>query len=161
MQAAREREGYVEREREKERDIHTDREGGWGFTLSWLGCWRCAIWTCIRVSGVRVRERDNRSRALRATRPHTVGYIGGCDQEEGEIECPGRAMALAPTRIFEEEGWNGRRGRGESWDTTQCNRTGLCEVSPVILHGVVSPEGGTCVRDAMMSREAVELERLR
>ena len=27
-------------------------------------------------------------RALRATRPHTVGYIGGCDHDAGEIECP-------------------------------------------------------------------------
>jgi len=27
-------------------------------------------------------------RALRATRPHTVGYIGVCDQAQGEIECP-------------------------------------------------------------------------
>ena len=26
--------------------------------------------------------------ALRAARPHTVGYVGGCDQEEGVIECP-------------------------------------------------------------------------
>ena len=40
----------------------------------WLGLW-------VK------RERDNRLRALRATRPHTVGYIGGCDQEQGEIEC--------------------------------------------------------------------------
>ena len=36
----------------------------------------------------RDRERHNRLRALRATRPHTVGYIGGCDQEQGGIECP-------------------------------------------------------------------------
>ena len=36
-------------------------------------------------------KRDNRLRALRAARPHTVGCIGVCDQEEGEIElvhCP-------------------------------------------------------------------------
>jgi hypothetical protein len=32
------------------------------------------------------REGDNRLRVLRATRPHTVGYIGGYDQEQGEIE---------------------------------------------------------------------------
>jgi len=36
--------------------------------------------------GVRERKRDNRLRALGATRPHTVGYIGECDQEQGEIE---------------------------------------------------------------------------
>ena len=30
----------------------------------------------------------NRLRALRATRPHTVGYLERCDQEQGEIECP-------------------------------------------------------------------------
>jgi len=29
------------------------------------------------------RERDNRLRTLRATRAHTLGYIGGCDQEQG------------------------------------------------------------------------------
>ena len=28
--------------------------------------------------------------ALRATRPHTVGYIEVCDQEEGVIEYPSR-----------------------------------------------------------------------
>jgi hypothetical protein len=28
-------------------------------------------------------ERDNRLRALRATRPHTVGYAGVCDQDLG------------------------------------------------------------------------------
>jgi len=33
-------------------------------------------------------ERQQAPLALRATRPHTVGYIGGCDQEEGVIECP-------------------------------------------------------------------------
>ena len=32
------------------------------------------------------RERDTRLRALRATRPHTLGHVGGCDQEQGEIE---------------------------------------------------------------------------
>ena len=31
-------------------------------------------------------ERDNRLRALRLTRPQTAGYVGGCDQEEGQIE---------------------------------------------------------------------------
>jgi len=34
------------------------------------------------------RERDNRLPALRTTRAHTVGYIGGCDQEQGEIKSP-------------------------------------------------------------------------
>jgi len=29
------------------------------------------------------RGRDTSSRALRGTRPHNVGYIGGCDQEQG------------------------------------------------------------------------------
>ena len=38
-------------------------------------------------------ERDDRLRALRATRPHTVGYIGGRDQEQREIECPGGCLA--------------------------------------------------------------------
>jgi len=45
--------------------------------------------------GVERREREEREGeseeaplALRATRPHTVGCIGGCDQEEGVIECP-------------------------------------------------------------------------
>ena len=33
-----------------------------------------------------VAERKEAPLALRATRSHTVGYIGGCDQEEGEIE---------------------------------------------------------------------------
>ena len=31
-------------------------------------------------------ERENRLRALRTACPHTVGYIGGCDEEQGEIE---------------------------------------------------------------------------
>ena len=31
-------------------------------------------------------ERDNRLRALRATRPHTGSYAGGRDQEREEIE---------------------------------------------------------------------------
>ena len=30
--------------------------------------------------------RDNRSWALRLTRPHTVGYKGVCDQEQGVVE---------------------------------------------------------------------------
>ena len=46
------------------------------------------------VTGEREGERDNRLRALRAARPHTVGYIEGGDQEQGEIECatPGRVV---------------------------------------------------------------------
>jgi len=35
------------------------------------------------------RERENRLRALCGTRPHTEGYKGGCDQEQGEIETEG------------------------------------------------------------------------
>ena len=38
-------------------------------------------------------ERYNRVRALRAPRAHTVGYLGGCDQELGEIE----SVAHQPT----------------------------------------------------------------
>ena len=34
----------------------------------------------------RGRERENRLRALRAARPKTLGYIGGCDQEQGVIK---------------------------------------------------------------------------
>ena len=33
----------------------------------------------VRLGGERERERNNRLRALHHTRPHTVGYIGGCD----------------------------------------------------------------------------------
>ena len=33
-------------------------------------------------------EREKAAIALRATRPHTVGYIGGCDQEQGVVEYP-------------------------------------------------------------------------
>ena len=33
------------------------------------------------------RERQTRSRALCASRPPAVGYTGGCDPEEGVIEC--------------------------------------------------------------------------
>ena len=33
--------------------------------------------------------RDDRLRAVRAARAHTVGYTGGWDQEQGEIESPG------------------------------------------------------------------------
>jgi len=30
---------------------------------------------------------DNRLRALRPPRPHTLGYVGGCDEEQGVIKC--------------------------------------------------------------------------
>ena len=36
----------------------------------------------------RERERDSRLRALRGARPHTVGYIRGCDQEQGGVISP-------------------------------------------------------------------------
>ena len=36
------------------------------------------------VKGAGEREGDNRLRALRATRPHTVGCTGECDQEPSE-----------------------------------------------------------------------------
>jgi len=36
------------------------------------------------------REREEAPLALRATRPHTVGYIGVCDQEEGGVRSPCR-----------------------------------------------------------------------
>ena len=42
-------------------------------------------------------EEDNRLRALRGTRPHTVGYVRGRDQEQGEIECPCRRSARPPS----------------------------------------------------------------
>jgi hypothetical protein len=41
-------------------------------------------------SGRLIRERQ---RALRGARPHTVGYVGRCDEEQGEMECP-RDLAL-------------------------------------------------------------------
>ena len=46
------------------------------------------------------RERYNRLRAPRATRPHTVGYIGGCDQEQGEIEALAHVPHHQRTRLF-------------------------------------------------------------
>ena len=60
--------------------------------------------------------------ALRASRPHAVDYIGGGDQEEGKIECPGRhRMSLS----MNESEWNlnifalilrGRGGRARADD---------------------------------------------
>ena len=41
-------------------------------------------------------ERDTRLRALRPTRPHTVGYVGVCDQEQGGIEWQGASRGAAP-----------------------------------------------------------------
>ena len=43
-----------------------------------------------------MREREEASLALRATRPHTVGYSGACDQEEGVVEHPSRQRPGAP-----------------------------------------------------------------
>ena len=45
-----------------------------------------ALW----LKGGREGERDNRLRALGPARCHTVGYIGGCAQEQAEIEPPAR-----------------------------------------------------------------------
>ena len=39
--------------------------------------------------------RDNRLRALRHPRPHTVGYVGVCDQEQGGIKCVGLGGVVA------------------------------------------------------------------
>ena len=44
------------------------------------------------------REREEAPLALRAARPHTVVYIGGCDQEEGEIECPNASLCSQDVR---------------------------------------------------------------
>ena len=41
------------------------------------GCWRRKGWG---------GERDNKLRALRATRPHTLSYLGRCDEEQGVIK---------------------------------------------------------------------------
>ena len=49
-----------------------------------------------KTQGQRERVRDNRSRALRGARHHTVGYIGGCDQDLGEIEYNGVALRTPP-----------------------------------------------------------------
>ena len=42
---------------------------------------------CIPARKQGRREREESPPALRAARPHTVGYIGGCDQEEGGVGC--------------------------------------------------------------------------
>ena len=39
---------------------------------------------CKGDGQVEARVGFNRLRAFHGTRPHTVGYIGGCDQEQGE-----------------------------------------------------------------------------
>ena len=57
-----------------------------------------------------MREKDSSLRALRATRPHTVSYIGGCDQEQGVMECPRCVRDCA------------RRGRGEPATTLSSTR---------------------------------------
>ena len=59
-------------------EVDTTRRGG---ATTSLGCRNTSL-------GGAERERDNRLRALRATRPQTVGYIGGCDQEQGGVESP-------------------------------------------------------------------------
>jgi len=55
--------------------------------------------------GVERREREERERereeaplALRATRPHTVGYTGVCDQEQGLIECTEGSVVVETLR---------------------------------------------------------------
>ena len=42
-------------------------------------------------------EKENRLRALRVTRPNLVGYIGGCDQEQGKDRISTR-VKRAPQR---------------------------------------------------------------
>jgi len=59
---------------------------------------RLAAWTFSR--GLR----SGSSRALRPTRPHTVGYTGGCNQEEGEIECRERASSTPPLELLTPRG---------------------------------------------------------
>ena len=49
--------------------------------------------------------RDNRLRALRATRAHTVGYVGGCDEVQGEIESPFRVQGVASRLNSRSEVW--------------------------------------------------------
>jgi len=50
--------------------------------------------TPIQSEGERERrERDIRLRALCTPRPHTVGYVGGCDQEQGVMDC----LCLSPS----------------------------------------------------------------
>ena len=58
-----------ERERERERESERERD--------------------------REREREEAPLALRAARPHTLGYIGGYDQEQGVIECPARPSSVS------------------------------------------------------------------
>ena len=49
------------------------------------------------------RERDIRLRALCPPRAHTLGYIGGCDQEQGVLECP------PPALLYHEKTWGAGR----------------------------------------------------
>jgi len=49
------------------------------------------IW---HVATLTPREREEVPLALHATRPHTVGYIGVSDQEEGEISYSGTAASV-------------------------------------------------------------------
>ena len=56
------------------------------------GTWIDALGQPVRKTtgeeGEREREREKRLRALRATLSHTMGFMGGGDQEHGEIESP-------------------------------------------------------------------------
>ena len=56
---------------------------------------RCRVALCALCGArcIEARERGEREReedrlALRAARPHTVGFVRGCEQEEGGVECP-------------------------------------------------------------------------
>ena len=51
----------------------------------------------------RERKREEASLALRATRPHTVGFIGGCGQEQGHPG--GLAFALGVERLAFRQLW--------------------------------------------------------
>ena len=44
------------------------------------------VWMGVLVKREREKGRKSRLRALRDTRPHTVGFIDECDQKQGGIE---------------------------------------------------------------------------
>ena len=52
------------------------------------------------------REKDIRLRALRPPRPHALAYLGGCDQEQGVVECPWKAR-LARHSLVSDSGFRG------------------------------------------------------